>query len=78
MHLVNGHVTNGLLKGSVLVDSLPKVCEVTLMQHELFGGSDEYLAVLAGLLLKAVRQVHSGECIASIPQTILHHLGCPD
>lgn len=50
---------------------------VTLMWHELFGGSDEYLAILAGLLLEAVRQVHSGERITSVPRTIPHHLGCP-
>jgi hypothetical protein len=78
MRFVNGHVLDGLVESSVLANSSPEACEVTLMWHELFRGSDEYLTVLAGLLLEAVRQLHSGECITSVPQTIPHHLGCPD
>jgi hypothetical protein len=58
MCFINGNVLDGLVEGSILANSSSEACEVTLMWHELFGGSDEYPAVLVGLLLKAVRQVH--------------------
>jgi hypothetical protein len=39
MCFINRNVLDGLVEGSILVNSSSEACEVTLMWHELFGGA---------------------------------------